>query len=91
MKYSSGMTRIFRLSIPDVVNAFSIPVGIAYIVIKNVGTNDMQFNFDNDASTDYWTLKSNEVSPTMSVRGGKTTISTDGVGGNTTVEILAWG
>jgi len=88
---SSDMTRVFRISIPDAVNAFNIPVGITHIVIKNVGANDMRFNFDDDGPNDYYTLEPKEVSPPMKVKGGKTNVNTDGVNGATTVEILAWG
>ncbi len=91
MGMSSGMTRVFRISVPDIVNSFAIPLGITHVVIKNVGANDLRFNFDADGPNDYWTLKPEAVSPPIMVKGGDANINTDGVGGATTAEVLAWG
>lgn len=82
----------FRFSVPDDVNSFTIPVDTSWVLLKNVGTtNSVRFNFDDDAASDYWTLPAEVSLPApIRVKGGSN-FNTDGVGGSTVLEVIAWG
>ena len=82
----SNFIDIKRLEIPDPVSSFVIPPDASEAVIKNVGTNDMRFNFDGDFTTHYWVLKSGEQTPLIKVSGGLK-IQTDGIGGSQTIDV----
>jgi hypothetical protein len=87
----TGVSRCLRINIPDEITSFNIPSETKYMIIKNAGaTNDMTFNFPDDAETDFWTLKPQTQSPVMVVKPGSL-VHTDGIGGSTTCEVLLWG
>ena len=91
MQIPSGVTKTFRLSIPDATNSFQVDSAIRWVLMKNVGANALRFNFNDDDPTDYYTIDSGKEMPTpIAVRGGET-FNTDGVGGSTTLEVVTWG
>jgi len=79
-----------RLNVPDPVSDFTIPDGICCAIIKNVGANDMRFNFDGDFETHYFTIGVGKSSPKLNVNPDRK-FYTDGIGGATTIEVLLWG
>ena len=87
----TGKTRCYRFSTPDQVTSFNIPSDISWCILKNTSlTISVKFNFDSDAAGDYYTLDPGEVSHAFCVYGGKT-LNTDGVGGSSNLEVIAWG
>ena len=90
MKIATGKISTKRVNVPDPVSDFTIPDGISWAILKNVGANSIRFNFDDDAENDYWTLKLNELTPIIPVQAGQK-FNTDGIGGPSTLEILMGG
>ena len=87
----SNKAATFRLVIPDAVNSFTIPNDVSWVLMQNVGANDIKFNFDDDAASDFWTIKVGDKLPeAIKVKPGST-FNTDGVGGSSTLEIVTWG
>ncbi len=86
----SGKSMTAVLSVPDIVDSFSIPVDVQWVILKNTGANDVRFQFDDDGVTDFWTLKTSAQLGPIQVQGG-TNFNTDGLGGSTTLELIAWG
>ena len=86
----TNQTKIFRWVIPDAINSFTIPDGVAWIVMKNVGVNPFQFNFDEDGANNYWTIDPGKETVPFRVKAGRI-MNTDGIGGSTTIEIITWG
>ena len=87
----SRISRCYRLVIPDPVNSFNIPNDVSNVILRNDGANDIKISFDDDATEDYFTLKAGATLPVdVSVLGGKT-LNTDGIGGASILEIIAWG
>ena len=48
--------RTFRKTVPQAGDSITIPNGIKFVVIQNVGSNKMVFNFDEDGVNDYFSL-----------------------------------
>jgi len=91
MSNFNNKQKCFRLVIPDAVNSFTVPDDVTWVLMKNVGANALIFNYDDDDASDYYTIDANSEMPcAIRVRGG-TTFNTDGVGGPTTLEVVAWG
>ena len=91
MGIRSGRVITARISVPDVANSFQVPTDIQYVLLRNDGANDVRFNFNDDDPSDYFTIKAGVTMPApISVLGGET-FNTDGVGGSSIIEIVAWG
>ena len=86
----SGRSMTFTLNIPDQVNSFQIPIDINWVILKNVGTKPLEFQFDDDGQNDSWRLEINEQVGPIRVKGG-TNFNTDGIGGDTILKGIAWG
>jgi len=86
----TNKTKIFRLVIPDAANSFVVSDGVVWVIMANVGANDLKFNFDEDGATNYYTLKAGKETQPFRVKSGRT-MNTDGVGGATTIELITWG
>ena len=81
--------RTFRKSVPQTGDDITIPSGIKFVVIKNVGDHKMAFNFDDDGINDFYSLEIAEKTPIMHVQSGQK-FNYKGIGGNSTIEVLAW-
>lgn len=86
----SGKSMTFELIIPDPIDSFSIPIDVNWVILRNIGANDFRFQFDDDGPTDFFTIKAGETLDPIRVQGG-TNFNTDGVGGSTTIQGIAWG
>ena len=86
----SDKVMTFVLNIPDPVNSFQIPIDVNWVVLKNVGTFPVEFKFDDDGPTHHYTLKVDEKTDVIRVKGG-TNFNTDGIGGASKLEVIAWG
>jgi hypothetical protein len=87
---ASSKNRCYRISVPDQANSIAIPSDIASCLIRNAGLVDVRINFNDDAESDYYTLKVGADPIKVDVYGGKT-LNTDGVGGSSMIEIITWG
>ena len=87
---SSDVTMTFTLNIPDPVNSFQIPVDVNWVILKNTGSNPIEFKFDDDGADEHYTLNINEKVGPFRVQGG-TNFNTNGVGGSSSLEVIAWG
>ena len=90
MSIFSGNVEVLRMSAPDETNSIVMPATARFFYMRNDGPVDVQFNFDDDAATDYYTLKNGERTEIMQCEGGQT-IHLDGVGGSANIEMVIWG
>lgn len=86
----SGAAEIFRISIPDAVSSFQIPSDVTWFHIANVGANDMRWNYDTSGPSDFKTVKANTEMPIAVKTKPGENINTDGVSGDTTIEVMTW-
>lgn len=91
MEILSHSARCLRISVPDVANSFQLPDDARFVIFRNAGTNDLTINFEDDSATDFWTLKPGEETPAPLLVKGGTTVNTDGIGGNSLLEVILWG
>lgn len=86
-----GKIYSIRLSVPDDATTLQMPTDFRYFFIKNTSAlYDVRINFDDDDSSNYYTLKQGEVSPVVECGYGHN-INLDGVGGAATLEFIVWG
>ena len=90
MSLAAYTNLVKRLSIPDAVTSFQIPNNISWVLLRNAGANNLKFNFDNSA-THYFTIEAGKTLPGAIQIPGGSTIYADGIGGDTILEVVAWG
>lgn len=78
-----------RRAVPVSGIQVTIPDSIGCIVLQNVGTSSIAFNFGGDGDNDYWTLKAGAQSPTLNVVAGQI-FRLKAIGSPSTVEAIVW-
>jgi len=81
--------KIKRSTVTTSGKTFTVPLDASFLVIQNVGSNIMRFNFSTDAASDYWVLQISETSPVLILRPG-VEIKLQSQGGDTTAQYLFW-
>lgn len=86
---SSGVTGVRRSSIPITKVSLSIPNRVNFCVIKNVGSNVVRLNFNNDSANDYWTLVANAQTPVIGL-GRNIVVNAISITAASTIEVIYW-
>ena len=86
-----AVARTFRVNVTTTKTNKNLPENIKFAILKNAGSNKMAFNFDDDGANDFFSLEAGEsvISPIHISSGQK--IHYRSIGGDTTLEVVAWG
>lgn len=84
-----AVARTFRISVSTTKQTKTLPEHIKFSILKNSGTDDILFNFD-DETTNYFSLAPGEkVGPIHITSGQKINLKT--LTGSSNLEVIAWG
>ncbi len=90
MSLSSGILKTKVIEVSTLSRTFEIPIGVAYLLVENIGTEKILIQFENDCSRDWFTLKEQTKLPVLNVlSGSKVRYKTNCFTSN--LQLLMWG